>query len=152
MRKSEKEIVDKALIEDVIHQSLVCRLGLTDGPQPYIVPLCFGYDDGALYFHSALEGRKLDVIRRNDRVCFEFDANVAIGEGESACKWSMRYQSVIGFGRASLLDDIEEKREALGIIVRQYSDRSCSFPDASLDRVAVIKVAIETMTGKQTDY
>ena len=82
MRKSEKEIVEESAIEAVIRQSLVCRLGLSAGGQPYVVPLCFGYEDGFLYFHAALEGRKMDMIKNNDRVCVEFDTNTEIIEGE----------------------------------------------------------------------
>ena len=152
MRRGEKEIADESALKAVIHQSLVCRLGLSDGCQPYVVPLCFGYEDGFLYFHAALEGRKIEIIRRNNSVCFEFDINAEIVESQEACDWGMRYQSVIGFGKAVILDDIEEKRRALEIIMRQYSDRSFLFPDDSVARTAVIRVAIESMTGKQSGY
>lgn len=152
MRRSEKKITDESALKAVIQQSLVCRLGLSDGCQPYVVPLSFGYEDGFLYFHAAHEGRKIEMIRRNDRVCFEFDVNAEIVEGQEACGWSMRYRSVIGFGKAVILDDIEEKRRGLEIIMRQYSDRSFLFPEESVARTAVIKVAIESMAGKQSGY
>ena len=64
MRRSEKEITDKLAIEKIINASLVCRLALSDGNQPYIVPLCFGYQDRTLYFHSALEGKKIDILKK----------------------------------------------------------------------------------------
>jgi nitroimidazol reductase NimA-like FMN-containing flavoprotein (pyridoxamine 5'-phosphate oxidase superfamily) len=57
LRRTDKEITDKSEIESIIRKSLVCRLGLTDNARPYIVPLCFGYTDNRLYFHSATEGR-----------------------------------------------------------------------------------------------
>jgi len=152
MRRSDKKITDESALKAVIQQSLVCRLGLSDGCQPYVVPLSFGYEDGFLYFHAALEGRKIEMIRRNYRVCFEFDVNAEIVEDLEACGWSMRYQSVIGFGKAVILDEIEEKRKGLEIIMRQYSDRPFLFPEESVARTAVIKVAIESMTGKQSGY
>ena len=152
MRRSDKEITDKSAIEAIIHKSLVCRLALSDGAKPYVVPLCFGYDDNCLYFHSAPEGRKIDMIRANSSVCFEFDANAEIVEGEEACYWGMRYQSVIGFGKAFLVEDIEEKRTALGIIMSHYSAPSLSFPEDVLRHIAVIRVEIESMTGKQSGY
>ena len=95
MRRSEKEITDKLAIEKIINASLVCRLALSDGNQPYIVPLCFGYQDRTLYFHSALEGKKIDILKKNKRTCFEFDVNSEIIKAEKACKWGMKYQSVI---------------------------------------------------------
>ena len=114
------------------------------------MPLCFGYEAGFLYFHAAHEGQKIEIIKKNNCVCFEFDVNAEVVEGQQACDWGMRYQSVIGFGKAVFLDDLEEKRRALEIIMRQYSNRSFSFPEHALAGTTVIRVAIESMTGKQS--
>ncbi len=73
MRKKEKQINDIAGIEDVLSRALVCRLALCENDRPYIVPLCFGYEDNALYFHCAQQGKKLDILRKNNNVCFEVD-------------------------------------------------------------------------------
>ena len=150
MRRSEKEITDKSAIEAIINTSLVCRLALSDGDQPYIVPLSFGYQDRTLYFHSALEGKKIDIIKINNRICFEFDVNTEIIEAEKACKWGMKYQSVIGFGRAVLVENIQEKQKALNIIMNHYSNRTFQFPDKAIEKIAVIKIEIESMTGKHS--
>ncbi|MEA3435974.1 MAG: pyridoxamine 5'-phosphate oxidase family protein [Thermodesulfobacteriota bacterium] len=150
MRRSEKEIMDKSAIEAIINASLVCRLALSDGGQPYIVPLSFGYQDSTLYFHSALEGKKIDIIKMNNRICFEFDVNTEIIEADKACKWGMKYQSVIGFGKAVLLENIEEKQKALNIIMNHYSSRNFQFPDKAIKKIAVIKIEIESMTGKHS--
>ena len=152
MRRNEKEITEKSAIEAIIRQSLVCRLGLSNGDQPYVIPLCFGYEDGSLYFHAALEGRKIDMLRNNNRVCFEFETKTEIVEGKEACNWGMKYKSVIGFGKAAFLNDMEEKRHALDVMMRQYSGRSFRFPDNSVQQTAIIRVAIETMSGKQSGY
>jgi len=150
MRRSEKEITDESAIEAIINASLVCRLALSDGDQPYIVPLSFGYQDKTLYFHSALEGKKIDILKKNNRICFEFDVNTEIIEAEKACKWGMKYQSVIGFGRAVLVENIQEKQKALNIIMNHYSDRNFQFPDKAIEKIAVIKIKIESMTGKHS--
>ena len=150
MRRKEKEITEESAIEAIIKKSLVCRLALSDDNSPYIVPLCFGYRDRVLYFHGSLKGKKVDIIKKNQKVCFEFDINTEIVKAEDACHWSMKYQSVICFGKAILLEDVEEKRKALNIIMSQYSDRSFQFNDALLKKMAVIKVEIESMTGKQS--
>ena len=151
MRRKEKEITEASAIEAIIQKSLVCRLALSDGNFPYIVPLCFGYRDKVLYFHSSLKGKKIDIIRKNQNICFEFDINTEIVKAEDACHWSMKYQSVIGFGKAVLLEDLDEKRKALNIIMSQYSDRTFQFNDATLKGTVVIKVEIESMTGKQSE-
>ena len=148
--KQEKEIFKVSAIEAIIKKALICRLGLSDGENPYIVPLSFGYKDKTLYFHSAATGKKIDIIRKNPRVCFEIDINSEIIKAEDACKWGMRYQSVIGYGKAVLLQNAEEKREALKIIMSQYSDRSHHFIEKKVQKVAVIKVVIEDMTGRKS--
>ena len=151
MRRKEKEITEASAIEAIIKKSLVCRLALSDGNFPYIVPLCFGYRDKVLYFHGSLKGKKIDIIRKNQNICFEFDINTEIVKAEDACHWSMKYKSVIGFGKAVLLEDLDEKRKALNIIMSQYSDRTFQFNDATLKGTVVIKVEIESMTGKQSE-
>jgi len=150
MRRKEKEITEASAIEAIITKSLVCRLALSDHNSPYIVPLCFGYEDKVLYFHGSLKGKKIDIIKKNQKVCFEFDINTDIVKAEDACHWSMKYQSVIGFGKAVLLEDLDEKRKAFNIIMSQYSDRTFQFNDTTLKGMVVIKVEIESMTGKQS--
>ncbi len=70
MRRFEYEIQELPEIEEIIGLAKVCRLAMSVGDQPYLVPLCFGYEPGALYFHSAGEGKKLDMLETNDNVCF----------------------------------------------------------------------------------
>jgi len=151
MRRKEKEITEATAIEAIIKKSLVCRLALSDDNFPYIVPLCFGYRDKVLYFHGSLKGKKIDIIRKNQKVCFEFDINTEIVKAKDACHWSMKYQSVIGFGKAVLLEGLDEKRKALNIIMSQYSDRTFQFNDAILEKTGVIKVEIESIAGKQSE-
>ena len=152
MRRKDKEINDIALIEDIIFKARVCRLALYENAQPYIVPLCFGYKDNILYFHSAPEGKKLDILRNNNKVCFEFDTDHELVMGEKACGCSMKYRSVIGFGKAKFVEDIESKRRALDIIMHHYSDGSFEYPRESIQKTVIITVEVETMTGKKSGY
>lgn len=150
MRRKEKEITDRAALDAILHKAPICRLGLADDGEPYVVPLCFGYDGRALYFHCALEGRKIEMIRRNDRVCFEADVDCEIVEAAEACGWSMRYRSVIGHGRAVLVDDPDEKEKGLHILMRHYSDRGFTMAKPAMEKALVIKVVIESMSGKES--
>ena len=152
MRKREKEITGKTAIEAIILRSTVCRLALSENDRPYIVPLCFGYKDNALYFHSARKGKKVDILRKNKRVCFEFDTDQETVSSESPCKWTMNYRSVIGNGRASLIHDPEAKRQAFDIIMHHYSDKLSAYSEAGLNNSLIIKVEIESMTGRQSGY
>ena len=150
MRRGEKEIRDRAEIDSIVRRSQVCRLGLSDQGQPYVVPLCFGYDGKALYFHCAQEGRKLDILRRNNKVCFEFDVVEGMVEADQGCNCGIRYRSVIGFGIAHLVEDVTDKQNALSLIMAQYSEGTFSFRPEMLSRTAVVKIEIESMTGKQS--
>jgi nitroimidazol reductase NimA-like FMN-containing flavoprotein (pyridoxamine 5'-phosphate oxidase superfamily) len=151
LRRKEKEITDKSEIESIIRKSLVCRLGLADDGSPYIVPLCFGYKDNSLYFHSAKEGRKIEILKRNNDVCFEFDDNLEVQAGKAACDWGMKYRSVIGYGTASFIEDPEEKRKALDVIMAQYADGDFEYSEKLFEEALVIKVDISSMTGKKSD-
>ncbi len=152
MRRKEKAITDKAAMESIILKSSVCRLALSEENCPYIVPLCFGYEDDTLYFHSAREGRKLDILRKNNKVCFEFDIDHEIVEADDACKWTMKYHSVIGIGKGSIIEDLESKRKAFNIIMQHYSRNSYEYPDKTIKKIVIIKVKIAYMTGKRSGY
>ena len=152
MRKKEKEITEKSEIEAVIRRSLVCRVGLSENDIPYIVPVCFGYQDGAIYIHGSLKGKKTAILQKNQNVCFEFDIDTEILESEKACAWGVKYQSVIGFGKASFLELPDDKQKALDIIMSQYSDKSFPFPENIIKKTAVIKIEIASMRGKQSGF
>jgi len=143
---------DKNTIESIIRQASVCRIALSDDAQPYVVPVCFGYEDNTLYFHSSNKGRKLDILRKNNAVCFEIDLDHEIVRSEDACEWSIKYRSVIGFGRAFLVEDFEDKRRALDVIVAHYGGRLHEYPEATLRNTAVVKVEIQSMRGKISGY
>ena len=150
MQRKDKQINDIAAIEDILSRATVCRLGLCDGGQPYVVPLCFGYKDNALYFHCAEQGKKLDILRKNNNVCFEVDIERELIKGKAACEWGMKYKSVIGFGKAVFVEDAESKRKALDIIMQNYSEGAFEYSEEAVKKTVVIKVEIESMTGKQS--
>jgi hypothetical protein len=152
MRKKEREITDPQAMESIIERAVVCPLAMADNNIPYVVPVNFGYENGCLYIHSATEGKKIDIIRQNNRVCFEVEADLEMVRGDTACKWSMRYRSVIGWGRAFLVEGSEAKRAALDIIMRHYSGGSHEYPEKNVDKVAIIRVEIDSMTGKHSGH
>jgi nitroimidazol reductase NimA-like FMN-containing flavoprotein (pyridoxamine 5'-phosphate oxidase superfamily) len=142
--------VKKEQLEAIIRKATVCRLGMLDGDSPYIVPLCFGYRNDTLYFHGSPKSRKLDLIRAHPRVCFEFDILTEPLPAQDPCKWNMRYQSVVGFGQASVVEAIENKRTALEIIAQQYAGAPVEVPEKKIAMTAVFKVTIEKMTGRSS--
>ena len=146
-----KAINDQRDIESIIRRASVCRLAMCDEGIPYVVPLGFGYEGKSLFFHTAKAGKKLDILKKNSRVCFEIDIDVETLRHDEPCQWEMRYKSVIGSGRARFVHDPEEKRRALDVILRQYTDGSFAYPEEKIASTMIIKVEIESMTGKIHD-
>jgi len=114
----------------------------------------FGYQDNYIYLHSAGEGRKLDILRNNDKICIEFDVDVELVQSQKACNTDMKYKSVLAFGKAIILKDIEEKKRALNIIMHHYHYHNSlpvfHFPEDALGKVIIVKVKVEKMTGKES--
>jgi len=150
VRRSEHEITDRAKIDAIIRGCQVCRLGLADGGEPYVVPLCFGYDGSALYFHCAAAGRKLDMLRTNSRVCFEFDVVGGIRPGGPGVRLGHCLPKRHRSRQGAVPEWPTEKRRGLQLIMAQYSDgQEFSFPDEAVNRTTLIKVAIESIAGKE---
>ena len=148
MRRKDREISDRKVIDDIIRRSRVCRLAMCDNGQPYVIPLNFGYDGSFIYFHAARDGRKIDILRRNNKVCFEFDILHEILIADRACNCGSRYESVIGFGVATIIDAEEEKIAALEWIMRQYERPERDFVVKKLQDTLVIRVEILEVSGK----
>jgi len=153
MRRKDKEVKNKDIIKSALNRAIVCRLGLTENDIPYIVPMNFGYKDNCLYFHSAPIGKKIEIIKKNNQVCFEIDIDHELVITESACNATMKYLSIIGFGIAELIDDFEPKQKALQIIMDHYStNKNHEFSKKMIDNLVIIKVKIDKMTGKKSGY
>jgi uncharacterized protein len=157
MRRREKEIADPEAILDVLARGEVLRLAMiAEDGWPYVVPLSFvarpagagaGLAGLRLLVHSALEGRKISALRRDPRVSFEVTVDVALVPAERACDVSARFRSVIGTGRAALLEDPGGKLRALEAIAARYAPGAPVSPSEAA-RVAVIEIAVESLTCK----
>ncbi len=78
MRRKDKEITDQSVIQEILLNNTICRLSLSDGEMPYVIPMNYGYKDGCFYFHSAHEGRKLNLLKKNNKVCIEVTDSIEI--------------------------------------------------------------------------
>ena len=149
MRRADRELTDSIDMEKIIRSAQVCRLAMVDDGEPYLVPLNFGYRDATLYFHSAPEGRKIRLLRQTAKVCFEIDGEHELVKAELPCNWGMRYASVIGYGIPRFIEELEEKRAALSIIMAQFSDGAFTFSEQAVAATAVFALDITSMTGKR---
>jgi nitroimidazol reductase NimA-like FMN-containing flavoprotein (pyridoxamine 5'-phosphate oxidase superfamily) len=153
MRRHDREIASRAEIDAVIRAAEVCRLAFARDNEAYVVPLSFGFDGRALYFHSAPSGRKLDFIAANPRVCFELESEVALRRhDEDPCAWSFNYASVIGYGTVVELTSARDKARGLDEIMRHYSGRGWVIPDSQLAATRVWRVEVESVTGKRSPH
>jgi nitroimidazol reductase NimA-like FMN-containing flavoprotein (pyridoxamine 5'-phosphate oxidase superfamily) len=150
MRRHEKEITAIGELEQVLWQGRVCHLAIPDDPMPYLIPLNYGYQDDALYFHSAPQGRKIELLKKQRRACFSITIDYGIIEAERACSWGARFTCVMGSGRIEFVENMEQKQAALHILMAQYTDQIFSFEPAQIDATLVFKLVIESMSGKQS--
>ena len=130
MRKAKLEIKEEEVLKEILSGALICRLAMMDGDQPYIVPVNYGYRDGFIYMHSAPEGKKIDLLRQNHKVCFEVEDTVEIIKGDRACDWTTRYRSVIGYGAVEILSDDASKQMGLEVIMAQHGAPHLIDPEA----------------------
>ena len=152
MRQKNREIKDINKIEEVIDACEVCRIAINGGEYPYIVPLNFGYEMGeslVLYFHSALEGMKIDLIKKNKKVSFEMDTAHELYSEESRGYCTFRYKSVIGTGEIYFIEDEKEKEHALQKIMDHYHMEDFPWSRAAMPRTLVYKLEVRTITGKE---
>lgn len=149
MRRKDKEIKGRSAIDEIIARCRICRIALCKKGQPYVLPLHFGYDGKHLYFHSGNNGKKIEVIKQNNRVGFEFDVFHEIITAETPCKWGAKYESVVGTGIAEFIDTRREKVKALECIMSRYGAPLGEFKDSSLSSVTVIRVTIVSVSGKE---
>ena len=145
-----KEVFDRHEIKRMIGECPICRLALCDGGFPYVLPLCFAFVDERLFFHCAPAGRKLDMLRSHPRVGFVFDRLLEILPADRACAWSMRYESVIGTGLATVVHDPALKHHALTSIACRYGATDPHFNPGETKHIAVIQVEILTLSGKSS--
>ena len=112
----------------------------------------YGYKENTLYFHSARQGKKIDMIKKNNKVCFEIDINHHIIDTGIPCNWKNKYSSVIGFGKAKIIKDYNEKVDALNYLLNHYSpNKTYEFSKERIKKTAIIKIEIEEITGKKSE-
>lgn len=154
MRRSDREVTDKQELWEIIEAGKVCHVAMLDGEYPYLVPLSFGAEQKedrlVLYFHSAKEGKKLDVLAKNPNVCFEISHQKKLVINDNVpCASGCAYVSVIGMGKAEFVTDLDEKCAALSVLMRHQSGREFTISASQAENVCVFKIAVDSFTGKR---
>ena len=152
MTKREQQITDPNQILHILDTAKVLHLGLAVNNEPYVVPMNYGYrmEDGklTLYLHSAVRGKKLDMVRANANVFFELECDLQPFEGRVPCQYGLVYSSVMGRGKAHIVEDVEEKKQAMSILMKTQTGKDFTFEDRLVTIVSVIRIDVETYTAK----
>ena len=150
--KRERQVTDPQQIKEILDTAQVVHLGLCVDNEPYVVPMNYGYtmEEGklTLYLHSAVRGKKLDMIRSNPRVFFEMDCDRKPFEGNLPCQYGLSYSSLMGRGTAAIVEDVEEKKKAMSILMKTQTDKDFSFEDRLVSIVTVIRIDAAEYTAK----
>lgn len=150
MRRNDKEM-DLGETKSFLRDARVGRLAMSKDDEPYVVPINFVYFKDKIYFHCAREGQKIDCLSTNSLVCFEVDEFLGVRKGCTSCTSTVKYRSVIAFGKASFIEDVDLKKEALWRLGKKYvGSSSGSFDEETFERILLVTIAIERMTGKQS--
>jgi len=151
--RREREVTDLEEIIGILNRAKIVHVGMIDGNRPYVVPMNYGYtlENGklTLYLHGAKEGRKLDILRENPNVFIEIDTDIVPFEGHTACHYGICYSSVMGEGTAEIVEDSEEKKEALSILMKTQTEKDFTFTDRMASIVTVIKIHVDEFTAKK---
>ena len=156
MTRREQQVTDINEIIEILEKSKVVHVGMIDGDEPYVVPMNYGYvlEDGKLtiYLHGARRGRKIDAIKANPKVFYEMCCDITPFEGEVACKYGITYASIMGRGLATLVEDVEEKKKALSILMKTQTGKDFQFEDKLTTVVSIIKIDTLEFTAKKRPF
>jgi nitroimidazol reductase NimA-like FMN-containing flavoprotein (pyridoxamine 5'-phosphate oxidase superfamily) len=152
MRRKDREITDKNEIDAIIRSGNIMHIALVDGDTPFLVPVFYGFDGESLYFHSAKAGSKIEIMKRNNKVCFEISIDHGIIEDTSPCDFEAKHRTVIGLGKAIIVDNDIEKVKALDLVVAGITSKRFEYPVANLNRTAIFRIDIESIKGKKHGF
>ena len=152
LTKRETRVTDPTEIIRILDTAKVLHLGLAVDNEPYVVPMNYGYcledEKLTLYLHSAVKGKKLDMIQANSKVFFEIDCDRMPFEGRVACQYGMVYSSIMGRGTATLVEDPEEKMQAMSVLMKTQTGKDFTFNERLVSIVTVIRIDVQEYTAK----
>ncbi len=153
MRRKDREVTDIDEIKDILDLCKTCHMAMIEENMPYIVPLSYGYEIEentlTLYFHSAKEGRKIDILRKNNQVCYEMSSEGEPLHAEIPCNSGYYFSSIIGTGEVIFVEDEEEKCKALTKMFVQQTGKEVIFNAQQAQAVCVYKIISTEFTGKR---
>lgn len=152
MRRKDREITDPNNIANFIAKEQILRIAFYDAGDIYIIPINYGYsydEQYTFYFHGAKAGRKYELAKKTPKVGFEIDGDYTLLTGETACDFSAAFQSVVGTGTLSIVENTEEKIRGLNAIMKQTTSKAeWDYSNEMLEAVAVFRLDVDKMSCK----
>lgn len=153
MRRKDREVTDSNKIYDILSRCHTMRIAMNDGIYPYVIPMNFGMtlenDKFTFYMHCANQGKKLDLIKQNPHIAFEVDCRQKLVTGDTACDYTMDFESVCGTGTVTIINDIEGKIYALNQLMKKFTGKSQhDFNSPYMSEVTILKIQVDNITGK----
>lgn len=142
-------------IAEIINKCDVCYLGMVDQDnKPYVIPMNFGFEGKTICLHSAMTGKKINVLKNNNNVCLAFSTDHVLRyrDEEVACSWSMKYRSVLAYGKVKFEEDYDEKVRMLNLIMKKYAGKEYTYNAPAVNGVQVYKVVVERFEGRAYGY
>ncbi len=153
MRRADRELTHRADFIEILDKCKTASIAMIDGDVPYVLPMSYGYefveDSLILYFHSAKEGKKLDILKENDSVCFTIFSEGEPIHSEIPCNSGYYFSSIIGNGKAKIIEDSVEKRYALAKIFEHQAGKAVQFTDMQALSVCIFKIVSKDYSGKR---
>lgn len=155
MNRKDEEVLNPKIIADVLEECKIMHIGIHNGEDIYVVPVNYGYvyEDGklTLYTHGAPRGLRWDLMAKNPRVGFELDTHFNLEDrGDDACEYGNWGSSIIGTGKATIVTDIEEKKQILSNIMKVQAGKDFTFEDRTVMHVNVAKIEAREFSCKTT--
>jgi len=153
MRRSDREVTESDQIIEILDDNKIIFVSFTDQDYPYVIPLNYGYewvdDQLVFYFHSAVAGKKLELLKRSNKVGFALGKEGAYIFGQSDCDTGVMFESVVGCGQIHIIDDEQQASHALANLYKHQVDREAAFSKQQIERVLVYKLVVEGFSGKR---
>ena len=142
---------DRDEMERILREEDIGHLALAGDDSPYVVPLNYTYSNGRILFHCALEGKKLDLIGKNPKVCFEVSRQEGHPAEHAGDLCDAPFESVICYGSARIVDDLQERRELLNEFQERFGTPDkprAPITEERASKCGAVEITISQMTGR----
>lgn len=151
MRKKEKQVKDQQIINEMLNSAEICHISVSDEKAPYTFAVNYAYEEGKLYIHSAHEGRKIDLLKKNNNVCFNVEGHTSLVSAPKACGWTAKYRSIIGYGEIQISDDEDLKIKGMDLIMKKYgAEGKQVYAKGALKAMCILVLNIDSLEAKQS--